>query len=329
MSTVYVCEQGAILKKSGQRIIVTRDRKVLLEIPVFKVQRVLLYGNVQLTSQAAALLLESGVDVNFLSFTGRMRGKLTSTWSKNILLRLAQYNRWKDKAFKSSFAAAVVRGKLKNMRSLLLRFRRNHTEVNFTNALAGIEKTLHQIKNENITVENLFGMEGNCSRIYFEAFSIMIRGEMRFRGRNRRPPTDPVNSLLSLGYTVVSNELVSVLEAMSMDPYLGFYHGLRYGRKSLALDLVEEFRQPLVDTMTLYMVNKRFFTADDFEKKPDGALYLAQEAFKKYFEFYEKRVGGKIEGENRTWRDIFNRQAKRLEKTIMDGVPYNPYHMNS
>ncbi|MCL6479842.1 MAG: CRISPR-associated endonuclease Cas1 [Peptococcaceae bacterium] len=329
MSTVYVCEQGAIIKKSGQRIVVARDRKVLLEIPVFKVKRVLLYGNVQLTSQAAALLLDSGVDVNFLTFGGRMRGRLTSTLSKNIFLRLAQYERWKDKAFKSSFAAAVVRGKLKNMHSFLLRFRRNHPEADFAAALAGIEKTLEQIKNKDLSVEDLFGLEGNCSRLYFEAFSIMVRGEMGFEGRNRRPPTDPVNSLLSLGYTVVSNELASVLEAMSFDPYLGFYHGLRYGRKSLALDLVEEFRQPLVDAFTLSIVNRRVFTADDFEKRPDGALYLAEEAFKKYFEQYEKRVGGKIEGENRTWRDIFDRQAKRLEKSVMDGVPYNPYHMKS
>ena len=325
MSVLYVCEQGCIIRKSGKRILVSRERKVLQDIPVAKLERVWLYGNIQLSSQAAALLLDSGVDVVFLSYGGRMRGHLTGMMSKNIFLRLAQYERWQDREFKKNFAVNIVRGKIQNMRVMLLRYQRNHPEVDFEVTLAGLNQGLQSLEEGIRDNSQLLGIEGHCSHLYFRDLARMLRQDLGFTGRKRRPPTDPVNSLLSLTYTMLSNELACILEASSFDPYLGFYHGLRYGRSSLALDLVEEFRQPLADSHVLSLINLYIFGPDDFRPGPNGAIYLTDDGFRKFFEQYEKKVNLTNKGEKASWRDLIIEQVKRLENCIMNDAPYIPY----
>lgn len=322
---LYVCEQGTMLRKSGQRIIAARDRKVLQDIPVERLDRVWLYGNVQLTSQAAALLMEAGVDVVFLSYRGKMRGHLRGMISKNIFLRLAQYKKWQNREFKRDFACSVVKRKLGNMRILLLRFQRNHPEVDFSETIDMLADKTYQLDKKEYTANQLMGVEGSCSRLYFQAFAKMLRQDLGFTGRNRRPPKDPVNALLSLLYTMLSSEIACVLEASSFDPYLGFYHGLRYGRVSLALDIVEEFRQPLVDNYIITLVNKRVFQEGDFYRLKDGGMYLNKESFKKFFEHYEKKMHHSKEENSVNWRNIIIKQVKQLEAHVMDDIPYFGY----
>jgi len=258
-----------------------------------------------------------------------MRGHLSGAMSKNIFLRLAQYDKWKDKEFKQSFAAAVVKGKISNMRSLLLRYRRNHPEADFDDVLDGLEKSIHSLEKSEHSSAQLLGVEGHSSHIYFQAFKHMLRQDMGFNGRKRRPPPDPVNALLSLTYTMLSNEIACVLEAHSFDPYLGFLHGLRYGRFSLALDMVEEFRQPLADNHVLQLVNLNILNAESFRDGKQGAVLLTEDGFRAFFEQYEKRMGQVAQEDNTGWRSIIIDQVKNLENSVMNDAAYVPYKAKS
>ena len=158
----------------------------------------------------------------------------------------------------------------------------------------------------------------------------MILGDLEFPGRRKRPPTDPVNSMLSLGYTMLFNEISSLLDGLGFDPYLGYLHHPYYGRASLASDLMEEFRAPVVDHLTLNLLNLGVFSHDDFKENPKGdAVYFKRDALKRYFQEYEtfmnRDFNSKFYGRSVSWRKCFREQATKLSETLTDGVPYQPF----
>lgn len=181
--------------------------------------------------------------------------------------------------------------------------------------------------------QELMGTEGVCSQIYFGAFGHMLKCNFRkeshaFRGRNRRPPRDPVNVILSLAYTFLTREFCSILEAESFEPYLGFLHGIRYGRKSLALDLVEEFRQPVVDRLVLTLFNKQMLGMFDFEDE-DGRVILTEEGYKTFCYEYERWMTGRnsMAGDS-SFRNRIRQQISAFRKTIQKREPYIPYSLS-
>lgn len=327
MTTLYLCEQGAVVRKSSRRLIVTKEKQILLDVPIIKIKRIFIFGNIQVTTQALSLLLEHGVDLSFFTSRGRLRGKLTSSMSKNIFLRLAQYERWRDQTFKIQLCRSIIEAKLKNMKYVMQRFLSNHPEEKFDQSFETIDRGLSQL-NAKTNVSSLLGIEGASSSSYFTSFRRMFRRELQFKRRIMHPSPDPVNALLSLGYVMVTNEIASYLDGMSFDPFLGFLHGIKYGRKSLALDLVEEFRQPLIDTFTLRLANLRVFAENDFQLVPGEGVHLTDIKFKEYLERYEKRLSEKISYgpySSMNWRDIFKQQCKHLEKSILEGKEYQPF----
>ena len=168
--------------------------------------------------------------------------------------------------------------------------------------------------------------------MYFEGFRIACRTELTFPGRRRRPPTDPINALLSLGYTLINAELASLLDAMGYDPYIGFFHQLDYGRPSLALDLLEEFRVPAVDRLVLNLTNLRVLQAEDFVLDAEsGGLRLQRPALGKFFRAYEEHMNqafpDKVSGETATLRKSLRRQAERLAGHLTRGESYMPLHV--
>jgi CRISPR-associated protein Cas1 len=323
MPTLYVTEQGAKICKTSKRLVIRKEKEVLFEIPEFKIEQVLIFGNVQITTQALSFLLEKSIPVSFFNIHGRLKGKLLPIESKNIPLRLMQYEKFKDDCFKIVFSQCIVQGKIKNQKALLQRFSRNHPEVDLSSPaqeLSLLFKTLEKKRG----LSSIRGVEGRASAIYFKAFSRMIREGFSFKERVKHPPKDPVNALLSLGYTLLVNECFSVLSAIGFDPYLGYFHGPEYGRASLALDLAEEFRQPIVDALTLSLLNKQVFKEEDFEQKEEG-VFLKKEARKKYFIFYEKKMLQGILGIN--YRKLLLQQAQKLAKTLKEGTTYEPFCM--
>ena len=272
MSTLYLVEQGAKLAKASERLVVEKDGKVLVEIPAFKVERILIYGNIQVTTQAIAFLLEKGIDTSFLSIYGKFRGRLAPKISKNVLLRVAQFERTKDEKFKIELARKIIEAKIRNACTVLAKYSSNHPEVDFSHYIAEMEKHINKLKRKE-KISTLLGVEGQASAVYFTAFPEMIRTEIDFKSRSRRPPKDPVNSLLSFCYTLLTNEIDSILSAIGFDTYVGYLHGINYGRPSLALDVVEEFRH-LAERFTLFLINNEVIRAEDFEKKrEDFTLY--------------------------------------------------------
>lgn len=172
----------------------------------------------------------------------------------------------------------------------------------------------------------VLGVEGICSNIYFGAFGQMLKCDFPFHGRNRRPPKDPVNVMISLAYTFLTKEMCNALDAESFETYLGFLHGIRYGRKSLALDMIEEFRQPMVDRLVLLLFNKHMIGKYDFEFPDEGGVVLNEDGFRKFCTEYERWLNGRnsVSGDN-SFRNRIREQVAKLKRAICKDEEYKPY----
>ncbi len=320
---VYVTTQGAAILRRGERLEVVHEGKKLADLRLFELERLILVGNVQLTTQALALLFDRGIDVSFLTSHGRPRGSLVSGQSKNVYLRLAQFERWRDGPFRLELARRLVRSKLLGQCRLLLRQARNYPgeiDGSIAERIRGLAGDLDQRE----TVEEVRGVEGAGSALYFRAFGSVLRS-MPFPGRNRHPATDPVNALLSLGYVLLTNEIAGMLEVRGFDPFIGFFHGIRYGRQSLPLDLVEPFRPALIDRLTIRLFNLKQFTAEDFEGGEQG-LRLQPDGFKRYLGVYEEALSEPSEGQGSpAWRQVAGELVDRLKMMVMQGSPGEVY----
>jgi CRISPR-associated protein Cas1 len=354
MANLYLTEQGAVLHKHGERLVVTKDKVTLLDVPCHEIDAVLLFGSVQITTAAVRELMEQGIEMALLTRRGRLLCQLTPPMAKNVPLRLAQYERSKDAQFALAFARTVVGAKVRNGLGVARQYAYNYKGHGLESELRELEAHGPRIDAVQ-TAGELFGVEGNAARTYFSAFGKMIRTGLIFPGRRKRPAPDPINALLSFGYTLLFNEIASLLDGVGFDPYIGFFHKPDYGRPSLAADLVEEFRAPVIDRLTLRLINTRVFDAGDFYAHPSsGSMYLKRESLAKYFTQYEAAVGepetgmdGPIdpgtpspptEGTSRrekgtaqkagSVRALLRRQVYRLQRTLLDGVPYEPFQLD-
>lgn len=329
MPTLYLTEQGLVLSKTQHRLILSRNGKTIKEIPIFQVERIVIFGNIQISTQALDLILDSGIECSFLSSKGKFRGVLRPVEQGNVFLRIAQYERYLDGSFRCKFSKEVVRGKIINQLNEIKRFAKNHPEISFEQQVNDLYKVLMTIPEEN-SIDTLLGLEGYTTSVYFHAFGQMVKGEFEFTERTRRPPKDPVNAVLSLGYTLITNEIYSLLCASGFDPYIGYYHELLYNRPSLALDIVEEFRTPLIDRLVLNLINHHMISLEDFERKEDNAgIYLKNDSRKVFFMKYEKMMTEtfvhKKTNEETNFRNILKAQVYKLIRTIQSEEIYEPF----
>lgn len=328
MATLYLTEQGATLSKDHNRLVVELANIVVSEIHEFKVDRVVIFGHVQLTTQVIAFLLNKGIDTAFLTMQGKLKGRLTPIATKNVPLRVRQYEYARNAMFPLLIAKQMIIGKLANCGAVLARFQRNHPECDFTVPIS----TLVALRSDIIrkqTIDSLRGVEGHAAAIYFQHFSKMLRSDLEFNKRTRQPPTDPINAMLSFGYTLLYNEAISALVMLGFDPYIGFYHRINYGRCSLALDLMEEFRHLIIDRLVISLTNNKVLTASDFTTQPDGAVYLDGEPRKRFLKEYEKFMASEFNyrrtTEKMTFRRALHEQAQQLQRTLLKGELYQPF----
>jgi len=328
MPTLYLTEQGSTLRKTSKRLVVEKAGVVLLEVPAFQIDRVLIFGAVQVSTQAISFLLDSGIEVSFLSTKGRLKGKLTPAESKNVFLRLAQYERAKDEEFKLAIAKNIIEAKLKNQRTLILRYQRNHPDTDFSAQLETIAEALSALPHKK-AISEVMGLEGASTGAYFQCFSTMLPPDFTFEKRTRHPPLDPVNALLSLGYTFVTNEIASIVESKGFDPFIGFLHGLRYGRQSLALDIVEEFRHPAVDGLALSLINKGSIKEADFHHEEEGAFLLNKPAFSRFLSLYEDRMEKPFQYKDAApqinYRKLIRHQVEMMQGVVLNKEEYRPF----
>lgn len=328
MPTLYLTEQNSLIRKTSDRLVVVKDGETLAEIPCLHLDAVMIYGNVQFTTQALVEMLDHGIEMAIFTLSGRLRGQLTPPKAKNVPLRMRQYELAQSQAFCLEVSREIVRAKIASSVAHLRRFRANHPEAIEGAAVEELAR-LGQRALASASLEELRGVEGTASRRYFALLAGMVPPELGFAGRNRRPPRDPVNALLSFGYVLVGNELQALLDGIGFDPYLGFYHQLDYGRPSLALDLLEEMRPSLVDRLTVKLVNRGTLGAADFVSTPERGLYLSREALKRYFAAYEEELNARrrLGDDELSYRELFRRQAQRLAKALAGEAPYRSFEL--
>lgn len=325
MSTIYLDEQGAEVKKKGELLIIKKDDKTIAEIPLAQLDRMVIIGNVQISTQALALLFDKEIPVSFITTYGNYRGKLKPPTHKNVILRLKQYERYNDKTFRLNHSKEVIRGKLKNGKIFLQKHSRNNPEISINREIEEIEALLQNLGFAS-SIKELMGLEGAAAKAYFRGFGMLVKKEFTFERRTRRPPKDPVNALLSLGYTLLFNEMLSAVESLGFDPYLGFLHEVEYGRPSLAVDMVEEFRF-LIEGLTLTLINKEILSRDDFIEQDNGGFYLHEKGREEFYRQYEKKITTEVqykiipsphggEGSNLNYRRIFHYQVESLARVI-------------
>jgi CRISPR-associated protein Cas1 len=322
MGTVYVNQEDAFLGRSDERLKITHERRTLLEVPLLKVDGIVVLGRAHFSPALMGELLERQIPMSFLSATGRYLGRLEPELTKNIFVRSAQWRASEQPERILHLARAFVRGKLKNCRNDLMRAQREHSGLELQKAIDSIQQSIHALPRAE-TVDGVRGFEGAGSAAYFGAFDQLIRVEgFSFAQRSRRPPLDAVNALLSFGYSLLRHDIQSALNIVGFDPYLGYLHTQRYGRPSLALDMMEEFRPLVVDAMVLCCLNKSILRPEDFESEPlSGAVSLNLEARKQFLRQYEQKKQSRFRHpvleKQCTYQEAFEIQARLLGKYLL------------
>src|SRR6266567_1429654 len=291
MATLYLNEQQSIVKKRDGYLIVQYPPpdKRKIEVPLIKVTQVVISGDITLTTPAVHTLLEAGIEICYLSMYGHFRGRLSPPVAKNLLLRS----------------------------------NRQLQDSEVADATATIQRIIREIPRAS-TVGSLLGYEGNGSAAYFGVFGKLLRDPMTFSRRRRRPPKDPVNALLSLGYTLLLHQVSSAIQVVGFDPYAGYLHQPRYGRPALALDLMEEFRPIIADSVVLNIINHRILTEQDFQEEL-GVVHLKAEARKKFYAKFEERLQEELQHPHFEYRTSYRRcielQARLLGKWLTGEIP--------
>jgi CRISPR-associated protein Cas1 len=330
MATLYLTEQYTVVKVEGEALRVQPSggkTGQVVRVPINKVEQVMVLGEVTLTTPALHVLLERRIPVHYLTAQGRSRGALIADWGKNSGVRLAQYALGSDPTRSFGVARQCVISKLHNLRTLLLRYARGRDEAADLQAAAQtIQRCLRELARlapPQTTDDRmhglgpLLGLEGSGSAAYYGVFGQLLKGDWAFPGRVKRPPTDPINALLSFGYTVLTNQVVSLLHAIGLDPGFGVMHQPGFGKPALALDLVESFRPIIVDSVVLTMINTGQISRRDFDAEL-GAYRMSDNLRRSYIEKLEARLSEPIQhplfGYKTTYRRCIELQGRIFAK---------------
>ncbi|MCC6743812.1 MAG: CRISPR-associated endonuclease Cas1 [Acidobacteria bacterium] len=322
---VYVQGQGHSLGLAGENLEIREKGKVVDTVRLLDVAQVSLYGNVQISAQALRELASRDVSVVHLSYGGWLAAVTSPPPHKNVELRMAQYRAATDEEESIRLARCFVSGKLRNQRTLV---RRNGRDVD--QILVGRLRALRRSAERATTAESLLGTEGAAGRAYFQAFPSMLRGEtglFDFEGRNRRPPRDPVNAMLSFAYSMLVKDVLVTLIGVGFDPYLGFYHRPKYGRPALALDMMEEFRPIVADSVVIGLVNTGEIRPVDFIERA-GSVALTESGRKRLIGAYERRLDQTvihpIFGYTVSYRRVLEIQARLLGRVLLGEIERYP-----
>ncbi len=328
---VYVNEQGTHISKSGELLAFkTRsegERKIAKEVRLIDISQLCIFGNVQISTQAIRELCAREIPICYFSYGGLFYGITHGHPHKNVVLRLAQYNTYNDASKRLELSKQIVFGKIRNSRTLI---RRNHPEKP-SDVLSQLEALSNQALKAH-DLQQLLGIEGLAARVYYSAFPEMLKDKnlkFEFTRRNRRPPKDPVNALLSFAYAMLVKDLTITIYAVGLDPYVGFYHQVKYGKPSLALDLAEEFRPLIADSVVMTMINNGEVTENDFVKGL-GSVTMKGAARTKLIAAYERRMETLIKhpifGYSISYRRVLEVQTRLLARFLTGEIPkYNPF----
>lgn len=343
MGTLYLTEPRSLVRRDGEALRVQipagegREARTVT-VPLIKIDQVVVLGDITLTTPALQMLLEQRVAIHFLSAHGRSYGSLIPDPTRNAQLHLAQYAAHSALSRRFLIAREMIAGKLSNLRTLLLRYNRKLSSATIDDAAGQIRAALRGLEALPIPeradegdrmggLGPLFGGEGAGSGPYFAVFGELLRGEWTFPGRVRRPPTDPVNALLSFGYSVLTRQIVSLICTVGLNPYIGMLHQPGYGKPALALDLIEEFRPLVVDSVVVSMLNNRMLKPSDFVEEL-GAYRLRDEARRGFLGQLDARLQETVRhpvfGYTVSYRRCIELQVRLLAKALLGEIPRYP-----
>ncbi|HWV34382.1 MAG TPA: type I-C CRISPR-associated endonuclease Cas1c, partial [Thermomicrobiales bacterium] len=280
LNTLYVTKPRAYLHLDHDTVRVEVERQLQLQAPLLQLGSIVCFGDVMLSPALMHRCAADGRSIVLLNSNGRFQARIEGPTSGNVLLRRAQHLALSDPARRLEIARSMVAGKIRNGRFILMRAAREAKTIDDQDVLTQAARLHLEILERVATrddIDILRGDEGDAARIYFTAFSCMVRearGTFGIAERSRRPPRDPMNAVLSFLYTLVRAECTAALEGVGLDPQIGFLHALRPGRPALALDLMEEFRSLFADRLALTLVNRKELKESDFERFDGGAVYL-------------------------------------------------------
>lgn len=353
MSVVYLVRQGTTLHRKDGSLLLCQGKRPVEKIPADELDRLVVLGAVTLSPSAVSFLLSRGIDTVFLSFYGRYLGRLNAGTRKNVYLRLQQYDRLRDAPFRLAMARQIVRAKVLSQAGVLeSRLKDGPNPVLSRGREQLLEAAAGAARAGDLA--SLRGFEGRAGAVYFRCLEELLRTpDFTFHGRNRRPPKDPVNVMLSLGYTLLLAALEREVEQSGLDPGVGCFHELEYGRPSLVLDLQEEFRVPAVDLVVLRACNRRVMRLQDFyfpdrmaeeardlaefsELRREAPVVLTYEGYRKFIGLFESRCGERLSvrtlsggegaagGRRHELRALFRRQVARYVRAVKGEEEYEP-----
>jgi CRISPR-associated protein Cas1 len=295
LNTLYLVTRKAVLRRDHLTLRVEVDRTVKLSVPIHQLEAVAVFGGVHVTPPALALCAERGVAVTYLTESGRLLCRVDAPGSGNVLVRREQFRRADREDCRAEVSKALIAGKVHNARNLLLRAARESTveadQQVLQTAATRLADSLPAL-GQAADADSARGYEGDAARVYFDAFPAMVRqNREQFgpHGRNRRPPTDPMNALLSFLYGLLLTDCVAATAAAGLDASVGFLHVDRPGRPGFALDLMEEFRPLLADRLALALVNRQQVKPDGFVSREGGGIYMDDSVRRTVLSAYQQR----------------------------------------
>ncbi|MCX7993948.1 MAG: type I-C CRISPR-associated endonuclease Cas1c [Fimbriimonadales bacterium] len=333
-NTIYITLENAHLRLSNENLAIEHPDSSLRYVPLHHLQAIVLLGNIQLSSPLIAHCARHGIAVVWMDAYGRFQGRLEGAQSGNVLLRRAQHLTLSDPERTLRLARQFIAGKIQNQIQVLSRHMRDYPQnaAILEQAIEQLGRYLEQVP-ESRTLDDLRGVEGSASRVYFGHFDLLIRQQresFRFQGRNRRPPQDRTNALLSFLYTVYSQEYASALESVGLDYQVGYLHALRPGRPALALDLMEEMRPAFIDRLVVRLINQNQIRPDQFDFSRPNAVYLNEAGRRTVLQAYQERKRETVQhpdaAEPVPWGLIPQLQARRLARVLRGDAPaYEPF----
>ena len=295
LNTLYITSPDRYLSLDGENVVVNENEQVVGRVPLHNLDGIVTFGYTGVSPALMGKCAKNGIDICFMSSNGKFLCRTQGEVSGNVLLRRQQYRLADDKTVSLEIARNMIAGKIFNSRWVLERTVRDHSMridcEKFKEKSAFLYESLKNVMNVQ-DIDSLRGIEGEAASIYFSVFDDMIlqqKEDFSFKGRNKRPPLDNVNAMLSFAYSLTTGMCTSALEAVGLDPFVGFMHTDRPGRRSLALDLIEEFRALMCDRFVLMLINKRMISSSDFEKRENGAVIMSDDARKVFLSAWQKR----------------------------------------
>ncbi len=334
LNTLYITTQKVYVHKERETIVVSLNKKELLKIPAINLNSIVCFGNVRVSPFLLGHCANKGISISFMTEYGKFLCRVQGPVAGNVLLRKAQYRMSDSMEFSVLIARNVLIGKFMNCRTVVERALRDHSERVDQKALEEASKQIERSVNKVMKcndLELMRGIEGDTAKIYFGVLDHLILNQKEdffMKDRNRRPPMDRVNCILSFLYTLLYHDMRSALETTGLDPAVGFLHRDRPGRLSLSLDLMEEFRPVIADRLMLSLINLRQIESKDFEISDSGTVLMNEKARKTVLETYQKRKQECLEhpfiGETMHIGLLFHTQALLLARYIRGDLDEYP-----